>query len=153
MYAKMHPQIPSSENLGTEGGTNLGQRAVQEAMRKVQQGHAQTRTQDILPQHQVRFDGRTPTTFETMGMLNTGTIASTSSVVATSDEKQSLNDVNLTQRVVSYSAPHTASEAIVEDEYDDAEYEPEKLQRHRRTGVPRRPPGPVQRRGSWEPPT
>jgi hypothetical protein len=81
-------------------------------------------------------------------MANIGTIALTSSVVAASDEKQSLNAVNSAQRVVSYSAPHTASEAVVEDGDSDAEYKPEELQRHRRTGVPRRPPGPVQRRGS-----
>jgi hypothetical protein len=100
--------------------------------------------------HQVRFDGRTPITFETMGMVNTGAIASTLSVVAASDEKQSSNNTDLIQRNVVYSTPRTAAGNVAED--DDAEYEVEELQRRCRTGVPKRPSGPVQRRGSWEPP-
>jgi hypothetical protein len=123
--AKIHPQIPWSESSGVEGGDQprVGQRAVQEAMWKVQEGHAQTRTQSILPQHQVRFDGRTPITFETMGMVNTGAIASTLSVVAASDEKQSSNNTDLIQRNVVYSTPRTAAGNVAED--DDAEYEVE----------------------------
>jgi hypothetical protein len=135
-----------------EGQPRVRQRAVQEAMRKVQQGYARG-AHSSLSQHQARFEGRTSATFETSRIGSTSIVASSSSLATASDGKQSLNNINLPRENMVNSRLNTAAENAVEDEDEDAEYEVEELQRCRWTGVPRRPPGPVQRRGSWEPPT
>jgi len=140
-------------NFGNRGGNQprVKQREVQEAMRKVQERHAQGGTQTSLPQHQVRFQGRIPATFETSGMVNPSTVASTSSGLTASDANGSLNSM---PRDMVSSTPRTAPGCAVEDrdEDADAEYEVEELQRCR-MGAARRPPCPVQRLRSWEPPT
>jgi hypothetical protein len=135
-----------------DGQSRVGQRAIQEAMRKVQEGHAREVHSSLL-QHQARFEGRTSATFETSRMESTSIVASSSSLATASDGKQSLNNINLPRENMMSSRLDTALENAVEDEDEDAEHEVEELQRCRWTGVPRRPPGPVQRRGSWEPPT
>jgi hypothetical protein len=135
-----------------DGQSRVGQRAIQEAMRKVQEGHARGAHSSLL-QHQARFEGRTSATFETSRMESTSIVASSSSLATASDGKQSLNNINLPRENMMSSRLDTALENAVEDEDEDAEHEVEELQRCRWTGVPRRPPGPVQRRGSWEPPT
>jgi len=90
---------PSADTLvGKFGnrGENLPrveQREVQEAMRKVQEGHTQGRTQSNLPRHQARFPGRIPTTFEPSGIMNPSTVAPTSSGLAASDARRSLNNM------------------------------------------------------------
>jgi len=146
---------PSADTLvrkfGDRGGNQpqVEQREVQEAMRKVQERHAQGGTQISLPQHQVRVQGRIPTTFETSGTVDSSTVATTSSRLAASDANRSLN--NMPRDMVS-STPRTAPGGAVEDGEEDTEYDVEELQRCR-VGAPRRPPCPVQRRGSWEPPT
>lgn len=146
---------PSADTLvgkfGNRGGNQprVEQREVQEAMRKVQEGHTQGRTQISLPQHQARFQGRIPTTFETSGMVNSSMVAPTSSELTASNARWSLN--NMPRDMVS-STPRTAPGGALEDGEEDAEYEVEELQRCRMGAAARRPPCPVQRRGSWEPP-
>jgi hypothetical protein len=141
------------EKFGNRGDTRppVGQRAVQEAMRKVQEGHARG-AHSTLPQHQGRFEGGTSATFETSGLGSTSITASSSSVATASDGKQYFNSINLSRQNMTSLTPRTAPKDVVEDEDEDAEYEVEEPQRRCWTGAPRRPPGPVQRRGSWEPP-
>ncbi|KEQ68727.1 hypothetical protein M436DRAFT_67857 [Aureobasidium namibiae CBS 147.97] len=90
---------PSADTLVGKFGNRAAnqprveQREVQEAMRKVQERHAQGGTQSSLPQHQVRFQGRNSTTFETSGMVNSSTVAPTSSGLTASDARRSLNNM------------------------------------------------------------
>lgn len=143
------------EKFGNSGESQprVGQRAVQEAMQKIQEGRTQLRTQSSLPQHQARVEGRTFTTFETSAIVNTSTVATTSSVVTPSDRKQSLNDTNSAPRNMVSSTPRTAPANAEENGDEDAEYEVERLERRCWTDAPMRPSDPVQRRSVWEPPT
>lgn len=136
-----------------EGQPRVGQREVQEAMRKVQEGRTQSRTQSSLPQHQARFEGRTPTAFETSGIVDTKAVASTSSALTAGEKQSVMNNINLPSRNMVSSTRSTASEHAVEDEDVDAEYEVEGPQRCCWTHAPRRPLIPVQRREFWENPT
>jgi hypothetical protein len=77
-----------------DGQSRVGQRTIQEAMRKVQEGHAREVHSSLL-QHQARFEGRTSATFETSRMESTSIVASSSSLATASDGKQSLNNINL----------------------------------------------------------
>lgn len=136
-----------------EGQPRVGQREAKEAMQKVQEGRAPSRTQSSLPQHQARFGGRTHTAFETSAIANTSTVTSISSVVTVSDRRQSFNDINNVPRNMVSSTPRTAPANAVEDGDEDAEYKVEDLERCRQTSNPVRPPGPMQRRGFGKPPT
>ncbi|CAD0110896.1 unnamed protein product [Aureobasidium uvarum] len=136
-----------------DGQPKVGQRAVQEAMRRVQEGDSQTRIQRTLPQHQARFEGHTPIKFEALRTVNAGAVVSTSSLVTASDETQSTNTTLQQQQKLVSSTADTGPQGVVEDEDEDAEYEVEELQRCCSTDVPRRPPGPVQQRVSLEPST
>ncbi|KAI4726175.1 hypothetical protein E4T49_06062 [Aureobasidium sp. EXF-10728] len=120
-------------------------------MRRVQEENPQARPQRTLPQHRARFEGRTPIRFETLRTVNSGSVVSRSSLVTASNETQSANNSTLQQqqKLVSSTAD-TELQDVVEDEDEDAEYEDEELQRSCWTDVPKRPPGPVQQRVSWE---
>jgi hypothetical protein len=126
-----------------EDQPRVGQRAVQEAMRKVQEGHAQTRTQSMLPQHQARFEEQTPAILKTSAMGSTSIVTQMSTVVNVGDDKQSFNNINLTQHNVVNSTPHTAPENTVADEDKVGEVEVDGQQKGHWTGTPRRPPGAV----------
>jgi hypothetical protein len=131
----------------------VGQRAVQEAMRKVQEGPARIKTQEVLSQHQGWAGERTPTTFEKSKIGGISMVAPKSFAGNVGDGEQSFNNTNLAQQNVMGSTPHTAPGNVVPDEDEDTEFEVDEQQKSRWTGTPRRPPGPVPRRGSWRPPT
>jgi hypothetical protein len=132
-----------------EDQPRVGQRAVQEAMRKVQEGPTRTRTQNILPQHQGRVRGRTPTTFEKSKIGSISVVTPTSLGGKVSDEQPSSSNIILPQQNVMSSTPHTVPENVVADEDEDAEYEIDQQQKRSWIDAPRGPPGPVQGRGSW----
>jgi hypothetical protein len=150
---------PSAESLvgrfGARGQDQpcVGQRVVQEAMRKIQEGPAGTRIQDVQSQHQGRTEGHTPTKSEKWKMGSISVVTPTSLRGNVGDDKQSSNNIVLAQQNVMSSTSHTVPENVVADEDGDAEYEVDEQQKRCWTGAPRRPPGPVQRRGLWAPPT
>ncbi|KAI4831278.1 hypothetical protein E4T44_09587 [Aureobasidium sp. EXF-8845] len=115
-----------------EDQSRVGQRAVQEVMRK----------------HQIGTEGRTPTTLEKWIMGSINVVTPTSLGGNVSDDKQSFNNNILAQQDVMSSTPHTVPGNVVADEDEDAEYELDEQQKRCWTGAPRRPPGPVERRGS-----
>jgi hypothetical protein len=145
---------PSADTLvgrfGARGEDHprVGQRAIQEAMRKVQEGPARTRTRDVQSQHQARTEGRTPTTFEKWRMGSINFLTPTSLGGNVSDDKQSFNNIILPQQDMMSSTPHTVPENVVADEEEGAEYEIDEQQKRCWIDAPRRPPGPVQCRGS-----
>ncbi|KEQ90530.1 hypothetical protein AUEXF2481DRAFT_33862 [Aureobasidium subglaciale EXF-2481] len=103
----------------------VGQPAVQEAMRKVQEGRvALARTQNLLPQHQVRFDGRMPTT---SGLLQPtdGTRPTASSTIASDDKSSAEDNTDMARHTLVSST----AEPVLEDEDEGAEYELDDLQR------------------------
>jgi hypothetical protein len=136
--------------LGARGEDQprVGQRAVQEAMRKVQEGPTRTRTRNVQSQHQARTEGRTPTAFEKWKMGSINVVTPTSLGGNVSDDKQSFDNIILAQRNLMSSTPHTVPENVVADEDEDAEYEIDEQHKRSWIDAPRGPPGPVQRRGS-----
>jgi len=117
----------------------VGQRAVQEAMRKVQEGPVPAKTQGLLSLHRVLLQSRGSTT--TGARSTDAAIVAASSTVAASDEKQISNARRL-QNMVSSTTAHV----IADGDDRDAEYEMDNLQRCSWTNESRVPPRALQRR-------
>ncbi|THY16335.1 hypothetical protein D6D00_08947 [Aureobasidium pullulans] len=92
----------------------VGQRAVQEAMRKVQEGPLPAKTQGLLSLHRELLQSRGPTT--TGASSTNAAIVAASSTVAASDEKKGSNASPLQRMVFS-----TTAHVIADGDDGDAE--------------------------------
>lgn len=118
-----------------------GQRAVQEAMRKVQEGPLPAKTHELLSLHRELLQSRGPTT--TGARSTDAAIVAGSSTVAASDEKKISNASRL-QNMVSSITAHV----IEGGDEEDAKYEKDNQQRCSWTNEPWVPPRALQRRTS-----
>ncbi|THX72083.1 hypothetical protein D6D05_07994 [Aureobasidium pullulans] len=119
----------------------VGQRAVQEAMREVQEGPLPAKTHGLLSLHRELLQSRGPTT--TGARSTDAAIVAASSTVAASDEKKISNASRL-QNMVSPTTAHVIEGG--DEEY--AKYEKDNQQRCSWTNEPRVPPRALQRRKS-----
>ncbi|THY11738.1 hypothetical protein D6D01_08814 [Aureobasidium pullulans] len=121
--------------------SRVGQRALQAAMRKVQEGPVPAKTHGLLSLHREFLQSWGPTT--TGAKPTDAAIVASSSTVATSDEKQ-ISNASPLQNLVSSTTAH-----VIADGGDrDAEYEMDNLQRCSWTNGSRVPLRALQRRGS-----
>ncbi|CAD0028115.1 unnamed protein product [Aureobasidium pullulans] len=86
----------------------VGQRAVQEAMRKVQEGPVPAKTQGLLSLHRELLQSRGPTTTGARS-TDAAAIVAASSTVAASDEKKISNARRL-QNMVSSTTAHVIAD-------------------------------------------
>ncbi|THZ68505.1 hypothetical protein D6C85_07453 [Aureobasidium pullulans] len=119
----------------------VGQRAVQEAMRKVREGPVPAKTQGLMSLHRELLQSRGPTT--TGASSTNAAIVAASSTVAASDEKKISNASRL-QNMVS----PTTADVIEGGDEEYAKYEKDNQQRCSWTNEPRVPPRALQRRKS-----
>lgn len=87
--------------------SRVGQRPVQEAMRKVQEGPVPAKTQGLLSLHRELLQSRGPTT--TGASSTNAAIVAASSAVAASDEKK-LSNASRLQNMVSSTTAHVIAD-------------------------------------------
>ncbi|CAD0015473.1 unnamed protein product [Aureobasidium pullulans] len=121
--------------------SRVGQRAVQEAMRKVQEGPVPAKKNGLLSLHRELLQSRGPTT--TGASSTNAAIVAASSTVAASDEKKISNASPLQRMVFS-----TTAHVIADGDDRDSEYEMDSLQSCSWTNESRVPPRALQRRSS-----